>query len=141
MEATMRREFKALLGVALAAGPLQEVAFMLPHRAEFVFCVAVACALLALCSWTFRVETSERSQGVDNKALVAMLREVAKSHAATHGKVTADDLRRVAEKAGIELSSSVFGNVLRSGFKRIDEVKSSRPENHGRQIGVYALAG
>lgn len=77
----------------------------------------------------------------DPRTAVHTLADLALDLAKLNGKVTADDLRRLAPNAPNKTAN--VGNAFRLLIKKGELVLvcfqvSTIPENHGRRIGVYA---
>ncbi|MEM6485324.1 MAG: hypothetical protein AAF662_10110 [Pseudomonadota bacterium] len=89
---------------------------------------------------------TQKQQGLDlvvlnNQEFVKCMREHAESIALHKGDVSADDLRPVAERIGIEPNHpNAWGAIFKGRvFRRKSSVKSRWPSNHGRYITLWEL--
>lgn len=143
----MTKTNRALLTVAAASLPVQEIAFAIPHRLEFPFCVAVACALVYLWAWVRssnqgQILASEKVSENDDETLLRVIGPVkyisgVAAELAAQGAFTVEDLKAVASEKGIELAPLQYANILRD-FRKVGEIVSPNPASKGRKIGIFA---
>ena len=78
---------------------------------------------------------------VNGPVFNARMRAEALDFVARYGNVSTDDLRRYADRIGIEPHHpNAWGAIFRGKkWRRIGEKKSIWPSNHARRIGVYQL--
>lgn len=87
---------------------------------------------------------AEKRRGLDriqesHDGFVRTLRAAAIDHSRLHGKVTADDVRRLAMARGLRPQhKNAWGAIFRGrGWKRVGESKSELATNHGHRNPVW----